>query len=352
MNVIKGFEYNDCFAQQHSVDSNLIFGHLEYDLEVTIVIPTFRRGNMIREAIDSALQQNYPTEKFGVIVVDNDPQRNCETEKLMTTEYKQYSHICYYKNRENLGLYGNWNRCFELAHSKWVVLLHDDDFLFDNFLLEAMAFLHQNNSCDIAVLKPEMENWLDDGMPFKKRNYRSKLPILSIIPLRPRDYIFLGNYFGSPTGCIFLRKVVLDQGGFNPSVYPSADTMFMLRMAMQYKVLLYCKVLGARRIGQNVSLNIDVIIKCIDSRYSVVAYLLKYFRLRFLFLRRYADYAALDYYNEIRRDLLPSFTYDLSKLNITSLGLFSQMSFRMISKLYRWGKKIEGILGYILYNFK
>lgn len=351
MNVTKGFEYNDCFTQQHSVDSDLIFGHLELDVEVIIVIPTFQRGNMIREAIDSALRQNYPISKFGVIVVDNDPQRNCETEKLMVTEYGKYNNICYYKNRENLGLYGNWNRCFELAHSKWVVLLHDDDFLFDNFLSETMAFLHRN-SCFVAVLKPEMENWLDDATPFRKKIHRSKLPILSVIPLRPCDYIFLGNYFGSPTGCVFQRKIVLDQGGFNSAVYPSADTMFMLRMAMQYKVLLYGRVLGVRRIGQNVSLNVDIIKKCIDSRFSVVAYLLKYYRLNIPFLRKYADYAALDYYNEVKRDLLPSFTFELAHLGVSPLGAFSQISFRVVSNLYRWGKKIEGVFGHILYNLK
>ena len=41
-----------------------------------------------------------------------------------------------YVNKENIGMIGNWNRGFELANTKYVAMLHDDDMLADIYLEE------------------------------------------------------------------------------------------------------------------------------------------------------------------------------------------------------------------------
>lgn len=101
------------------------------EAKFTIAIPTYKRTSLLREAIDSCLQQktNIP---FNILIVDNDPQRNCETEELITSYVSK--NISYYKNTENLGLTGNWNKLFELAQTDFVVMLHDDDKLEDDYI--------------------------------------------------------------------------------------------------------------------------------------------------------------------------------------------------------------------------
>ena len=64
---------------------------------------------------------------FNILIVDNDPQRNCETEELIDSFNNQ--NISYYKNSENIGATGNWNKLFELADTEFVTMLHDDDLL-------------------------------------------------------------------------------------------------------------------------------------------------------------------------------------------------------------------------------
>ena len=62
------------------------------------------------------------------MVVDNNPERECETEQLLR-EYKAIPNLFYYKNTENVGMTGNWNKLFELSQTNFVVMLHDDDLI-------------------------------------------------------------------------------------------------------------------------------------------------------------------------------------------------------------------------------
>lgn len=98
----------------------------------TIAIPTYKRTSLLKEAIESALNQSF-TGAYDVIVVDNNPDRDDETE-LMMKGYSDNFRIGYYKNSVNLGMTGNWNRLYELARGKYVVMLHDDDLLYDYYL--------------------------------------------------------------------------------------------------------------------------------------------------------------------------------------------------------------------------
>ena len=44
--------------------------------------------------------------------------------------------IEYHFNKPALGMSGNWNHCIQLASTGYVALLHDDDFLYSNYLDE------------------------------------------------------------------------------------------------------------------------------------------------------------------------------------------------------------------------
>ena len=100
--------------------------------QITIAIPTYKRAHLLRETIDSCLAQqtNYP---FAIMVIDNNPERECKTEQLLR-EYEAIPHLFYYKNTENLGMTGNWNKLFELAKTDFVVMLHDDDKLNEDYI--------------------------------------------------------------------------------------------------------------------------------------------------------------------------------------------------------------------------
>ena len=75
------------------------------------VVPTFKRTELLRFALRSILhQQNL--HDYEILVVDDYPTRNDETETMMRNEFC-LKDIAYYKNSQNLGQPGNWNKCIE-----------------------------------------------------------------------------------------------------------------------------------------------------------------------------------------------------------------------------------------------
>lgn len=225
------FHFTNNFADIADVVSIcLIRAKIDYIPKITIAIPTFKRPNLLKDAIDSVIAQiNYAN--YDIIIVDNDPERGCPTEKLIHS----YDHpkLSYYKNAENIGMFGNWNRCFELARGEWVTLLHDDDYLLSNFCLEMMNFLecHQNLQALSCIIHP----WQDTGKISISAVAKNIMPqyngkkitkkITNKITLY--DQFFLNNI--SAVGLIFKRKKIIELGGFNPQFFPSSDYVMTTR---------------------------------------------------------------------------------------------------------------------------
>lgn len=101
---------------------------------VSICIPTYNRAGMIREAIDSALGQTY--RNLEVIVVDN--ASSDDTASVVATYHDE--RFTYVKNDRNLGLFGNFNRCIEVAHGDYIHILHSDDSIDRDFIKLCIQF--------------------------------------------------------------------------------------------------------------------------------------------------------------------------------------------------------------------
>ena len=109
-NNIDYFEYINNFIKIEHVESILIKGkNILPNPKVSILIPTYKREILLKEAIDSALNQ-FSFDDYQVIIIDNNPERNCLTEKLINEINNEK--ILYYKNSVNIGMFGNWNRGF------------------------------------------------------------------------------------------------------------------------------------------------------------------------------------------------------------------------------------------------
>lgn len=124
----------DCFAKYKDVKSKLMYGKLpEEKTDVSIMIPTYRRADLLKEAIESALNQKTKY-RYTISVIDNDADGDEATDKLMKEYCEKHTNILYYRNEQNIGMFGNWNRCIELSRTEWLCMLHDDDMLMENYL--------------------------------------------------------------------------------------------------------------------------------------------------------------------------------------------------------------------------
>lgn len=125
----------NCFLKTETVVSHLLY---KRDTNtkipfITIFIPTYKRAELLRQAIKSVLRQRVSFE-WELLVIDNeayDGKPNA-TEKAVRSFVCK--HIYYYRNASSLRVSDNFNRGFKLAKAPWVIMLHDDDLLIKNAL--------------------------------------------------------------------------------------------------------------------------------------------------------------------------------------------------------------------------
>lgn len=259
------FEIVDNFAKTAHVQSKCIIeSRLDFIPQITIAIPTYKRPDLLREALDSALNQ---TDYFNyeVIVVDNNPERDCDTEIMLMT-YANNERLSYFKNVENLGMEGNWNRCIILSKSNFVVLLHDDDLLLHNFLTETKDKLLKNKN--IAVLKPGQFQLKNDKIfnesTLSKNNKLKRLNLWDGIN---------HNVYGAPTGVVLNKEIFMKSGGFNSSFYPISDYVLFANLAMTSNFYFLNKPLSIYRWIENESLNANTLENFIIYNYNFGAFL-------------------------------------------------------------------------------
>ena len=250
------FRYVDNFAKIAHVESIPVKKAVLESPLITIAIPTYKRADLLKEAIDSALKQDYDGTYEG-LVVDNNPERGDETELLLRS-YAAYAHVSYYKNAENVGMFGNWNRLYELAQGTWVVMLHDDDMLCADYLRKMTAVLE--DGCGLIACKYSK---LQDGVLGRPKHTSS-----SVSPVALIDFAW-GNCIGAPVGVLMHRGKVLEQGGFNDVYYPAADYYCFAQMAKAYPAYMVNEQLSIYRMECNASFRTEVLDGFMRANYAI-----------------------------------------------------------------------------------
>jgi glycosyltransferase involved in cell wall biosynthesis len=102
---------------------------------LTIAIPTWNRSAILKEALVNLLSifEQYPNE-IELVVSDNNSDDDTEAVIKAFNLNHPLSSFKFNKNKSNIGFYGNFKRCKELATGEYIWLLSDDD----HFTLSAM----------------------------------------------------------------------------------------------------------------------------------------------------------------------------------------------------------------------
>jgi glycosyltransferase involved in cell wall biosynthesis len=113
---------------------------------VSILIPTYNQAEYVSEAIESALEQDWPEVE---VVVSDDASRD-ETQTVLN-RYRAESRVRLYRNDANLGRVGNYRRClYQLARGTWALLLDGDDYLVDSsYISRAMRRANEDDTIDL-----------------------------------------------------------------------------------------------------------------------------------------------------------------------------------------------------------
>lgn len=216
-------------------------------IKYTIAIPTYKRSALLIDAVESALAQTYH-EDYEVIVVDNNPERNDETEQAMS-RFCSNPKFSYYKNVENYGMCGNWNQLYNLSKGEYVAMLHDDDMIYESYLEILDSFIQTTNE-HFDSIYPQYD--------IIKERVKQESPLfpkeIFIREIKGKDFA-LGAIIGIPSGMILKKSSFNTIGPFKDDYYPIHDQDFAFRCASNANCCMVKMPLFMYYIGANESMN-------------------------------------------------------------------------------------------------
>jgi GT2 family glycosyltransferase len=204
--------------------------------QVSVIIPTYNRANLIGETLDSVLAQTY--HNFEIIVVDDGSTDN--TPAVISTGYKN---LVRYIRQENAGQAAARNAGIRAANGIYVAFLDDDDLWLPHKLAQQMALFEGNSAvrwvyCDAQVF---------DGTSGQALHNFSQInpPHTG----QTAHYLLERNFIASPTP-IIRRDIFEKVGYFDESglLRQREDWDMWLRLAADYSVSYVSEVLARYRV--------------------------------------------------------------------------------------------------------
>jgi len=105
--------------------------------EITIAVTVYSRREFLKQSIESALGQTVPVRVM--VVEDCGPDAGLEA--YVRQEFG--SRVDYFRSPRRRGIFGNWNTCIERCPTRWLSILHDDDYLQPEFVATMLELNHQ-----------------------------------------------------------------------------------------------------------------------------------------------------------------------------------------------------------------
>jgi glycosyltransferase involved in cell wall biosynthesis len=197
---------------------------------VSVIIPTYNRCAMVREAIDSVLANRGV--EFELIVVDDGSTDN--TRNLARSDARFI-----YERTENNGVAAARNRGVELARAPLVAFLDSDDLWMPQKLVRHVAFTREHPHCDISQTN---EIWIRDGRRVNPGlRHRKRAGDIFIDSLQ--------TCLVSPSAVMIRMDVFRAVGGFDESMIAAEDYDLWLRILVDHEVGLLDEPLVTRRSG-------------------------------------------------------------------------------------------------------
>ena len=223
---------------------------------VSVIIPTYNRGWIVKEAIDSVLEQDFSD--YELIVVDDGSDD--DTPAILKTYGKKIAVL----RQPNKGVSAARNRGIEAAAGSLIAFLDSDDVWLPRKLSAQVKFFKQNPE---AVINQTQEHWIRNGIRVnpKKRHHKFSGMIfersLALCLVSPSAVMLKKNLFG----------IV---GVFDEELPACEDYDLWLRISCRYPVHLIDTVFVIKRGGHDDQLSkapgldkyrIRSLVKIIDS---------------------------------------------------------------------------------------
>lgn len=194
-------------------------------LKFSICIPTFNRGPDLLYTIESVINQSYPHWELNVL----DDSSNNDTEILIKS--LKNSRINYYKNEARLGLVRNWNECLKHCDNEYCMILHHDDFLLKDSLLNYKKFIDLHPTAMFIHA-----NSFTANLPFSDKLVYNPKHKNVVTSEGDEGVLDIMNNYGITCSTVLIHKSCIKKVGYyDEECWVSPDWEFSARLAKDFK---------------------------------------------------------------------------------------------------------------------
>jgi len=213
-------------------------------IRATVVVPTFNRAALLREALDSALAQTF--EGFRVIVLDN--ASTDETPELVAG--LDDPRLLYIRRDENVGLFANFQDALNRIDTEYGLILSDDDRISPGFLAETIGLLDREG--DVGFVHTAFDiidangNVVESGTDWT-------YGLADDATESGTEFVAESMRWGCRvcSSAALMRMSAVPESGFEEGDFPAIDFGLWLRMALDSDVAFLARPLAAYRIHEH-----------------------------------------------------------------------------------------------------
>ncbi len=199
--------------------------------EVSVIIPTYNRADLLPQAVESVLSQSYTD--FELIVVDDG---STDSTQEVISEHRKLKYLF----QENLGVSAARNQGIRMARGRYICFLDSDDLWLNDKLKEQIRLMRDHPEIRVSYTD---EIWMREGKrvnPGKRHRKYSGWILKRLLPL----------CLISPSSVMIERGVFAEVGLFDESLPVCEDYDLWLRIGSRMPIYLVEEPLIVKRGGR------------------------------------------------------------------------------------------------------
>jgi len=201
-------------------------------MKVSVLIPTYNRGYIIRDAIESALSQTY--RNFEIVIIDDGSSDN--TREIV--EGFRDARVRYLRHDHNRSCSAAYNTGIAAATGQLVAFLDSDDLWEPDYLERQLAFFTRHPEADVVFTDTQIRE--------ESRTVPSLIGLMKAFPrlleaqTKAEEYVFSSRQLYvclleevpiKPTACVVRREMFEKAGVFDENCPSGTDWDLFLRFS-------------------------------------------------------------------------------------------------------------------------
>lgn len=209
---------------------------------VSVCIPIYNGEQYIKATVESVLEQTYDNIE---LILLNDNSTDSTENIILNFNDKR---IRYYKNKENLGMVGNWNKAVSYAEGEYIKLLCQDDFLEKNCIEKEAEVFDKNPSVQLVTSASFIID--ENGKKLMSRKLFNRNAIVDGKSIIKKSLVLGKNLFGEPTLTMYRKKILDEIGKYDADFWYVPDWDFNIRCLCHGDLYYINEKLSAFRISK------------------------------------------------------------------------------------------------------